>query len=278
MPTIVVRHPRRWRRTPPRERHRWNPQAVLGAAGRATLIEDTVERVQALTPLSRTITVIDRSHLELAGRIARAPLGLVTTQPMDRGTAAACSSASRRSDPIRTPSFFSRRPTTAWRTGIFRRGVLTASRAVKAGRADIIALRRQADGASQRLRVDRARVGRRGRAHCRTSAPSSRNQPQRSPRACAGRRGVEHDGDGRPYGALLDLYREHLPALTEIFRRATALPEPLRADFLTGRYPDLAHADFSRDLITQARGLQLHVWPESLVDRPRHTGAPARSG
>jgi mannose-1-phosphate guanylyltransferase len=65
-------------------------------------------------------------------------------------------------------------------------------------------------------------------------------------------------------GALLGLYREHLPALTEVVRATMAMPAPSRADFLADRYPGLARADFSRDLITPARGLQLHIWPTSL--------------
>jgi mannose-1-phosphate guanylyltransferase len=63
---------------------------------------------------------------------------------------------------------------------------------------------------------------------------------------------------------LYGLYAAHLPALSDVFRQARAVPADLREAFLADRYPQLPHTDFSRDLLAPAAGLSLYVWPREL--------------
>ena len=46
--------------------------------------------------------------------------------------------------------------------------------------------------------------------------------------------------------------------------RARALPLDDRAAFLDEQYPALPVADFSRDLLARASGLQAYVWPATI--------------
>jgi mannose-1-phosphate guanylyltransferase len=63
---------------------------------------------------------------------------------------------------------------------------------------------------------------------------------------------------------LVGLSAAHLPEITTTFLRASARPEPEREAFLRARYPLLANADFSRDVLTKARGLLAYTWPSSI--------------
>jgi mannose-1-phosphate guanylyltransferase len=241
------------------------PKQFWAPRGRATLLENTIERVRSLTPLSRTITVIDQSHHDLAGQIQRVrSIGHVAAQPMDRGTAAGVllGISAMGSDPdavvLLTPSDHG-----VENPAVFERGILAASRAVKAGRAGIVLFAVKPTSPTgdfgwvvpaqvadadldhvaafvEKPSADVARSLYRGGAAWNTMVMVAR------------------------VGALLELYREHLPGLSEVFRAAAAMPTSRRKDFLADRYPDLARADFSRDLITPASGLHLHIWPESL--------------
>jgi mannose-1-phosphate guanylyltransferase len=63
---------------------------------------------------------------------------------------------------------------------------------------------------------------------------------------------------------LLDLCREHLPDLTDVFVDALTLPSHTREAFLAARYPSLSAADFSRDVLTPAAKLVAYTWPASI--------------
>jgi mannose-1-phosphate guanylyltransferase len=60
---------------------------------------------------------------------------------------------------------------------------------------------------------------------------------------------------------LLDLCRVHLPDVTAMFEHALTLPREKRHTFIAARYPSLAVADFSRDVVTPARDLFAYTWP-----------------
>lgn len=241
------------------------PKQFWAPPGRATLLENTVDRLRSLTPLCRTITVIDRSHYDLADRIQRVrPIGQVTAQPMDRGTAAGVllgiSAMGSDTDAVvlLTPSDHG-----VENPAVFERGILTASRAVKAGRAEIVlfAVRPTAPTAdlgwvvpAKAADFDLHHVG------------AFVEKPSHDVARCLYRAGAAWNTMVMVarVGALVDLYRKHLPDLTQVFRTAAAMPAGQRQAFLADRYQDFARADFSRDLITPATGLQLHIWPESL--------------
>ena len=64
--------------------------------------------------------------------------------------------------------------------------------------------------------------------------------------------------------AIRRLYERHLPQLAVLFREYLRLPAPARQEFLARRYADLPRSDFSRDLLTPARGLTVSAWPASM--------------
>ena len=64
--------------------------------------------------------------------------------------------------------------------------------------------------------------------------------------------------------ALWDLYVEKLPELAGVFSRALQRPIEERHGFLARAYADLAPSDFSRDILTGAPGLSAYIWPVSL--------------
>jgi hypothetical protein len=49
-----------------------------------------------------------------------------------------------------------------------------------------------------------------------------------------------------------------------VFAEALLLPSGERDAFLSLQYPVLPALDFSRHLMTQARGLETYAWPESI--------------
>jgi hypothetical protein len=63
---------------------------------------------------------------------------------------------------------------------------------------------------------------------------------------------------------LLDLCREHLPDLTDLFGGALTLPPHSREAYLAERYASLRVADFSRDVLMPAAGLLAYTWPASI--------------
>lgn len=64
--------------------------------------------------------------------------------------------------------------------------------------------------------------------------------------------------------ALIDLYRIHLPRLAELFETYWRLPSRKKQRFLATGYTDLPAADFSRDVLTPARGLAVYTWAKSM--------------
>lgn len=63
---------------------------------------------------------------------------------------------------------------------------------------------------------------------------------------------------------LFDLCRVHLPHVTAMFDHALTLPRKKRYAFLAARYPDLAVADFSREVLASSRDLFAYTWPASM--------------
>jgi mannose-1-phosphate guanylyltransferase len=63
---------------------------------------------------------------------------------------------------------------------------------------------------------------------------------------------------------LLELYRRYQPSLASFFTEALRVPAASRERWLAARYDALHPVDFSRDLVTVARGMSTAVWPSSM--------------
>ena len=246
------------------------PKQFWSPDGHRTLLEQTLDRLVPLVPLTRTVTVIDRSQRALAEARLRTSssesYGLLLDQPCDRGTAAGVAlglSVVVADEPdavvVLTPSDHG-----VDRTLEFQRGLQRAVAAVASRREAIVLFG---------VRPDRA-VGEYGWITADDCAPGTRFRPVAAfvekPSFAAAEQLL---AEGAVWNtmvmvaratALSRLYREHLPALADIFSRARGLGRARRDAFLTASYESLGHADFSRDLLTRARGLALYTWTASL--------------
>ena len=66
-----------------------------------------------------------------------------------------------------------------------------------------------------------------------------------------------------PIAALMDLAREHVPDVSRLFDAARARPARERSAFLESSYPSVPVRDFSRDMLTPGRGLDVCMLPPS---------------
>ena len=243
------------------------PKQFWAPHGERTLLEHTVDRIADFSPLTRIVTVVDRSQREYAEAInSRTPIGRLAYQAGDRGTAAGVlrGLVEVTADPdalvVLTPSDHG-----VAQPEVFRQGLRDVGCYIRSGHAGIVLLAVRPESP----------VGDFG-----WIVPN--DCPSRQDRLALVGGFVEkpHASVARDLfaagavwntmvmvakvGALLDLYAAHLPALADIFKQARAIPGELREAFLADRYPDLPHTDFSHDVLTPARGLSLYVWPESL--------------
>lgn len=242
----------------------WNP------LGGRSLLEETLDRIAPLAPPTRTTVVVDRTH-ECYVSSARRPLltNWLLYQPQDRGTAAGVLLAltpvlDRRPDAIvlLTPSDHAVRVPDR-----FRAGVLEAVAAILAGHVDVVLFGVEA---TQPI-TDYGWI---------TPGQYSRlvsTRPLRPVAAFVEKPPVDVARRLLAAGAvwntmvvvarvqaILDLYRTHLPRLLGVFAAYQRLPREQRKDFLTEQYASLTPADFSRDLLSVARGLALYTWPQSI--------------
>jgi mannose-1-phosphate guanylyltransferase len=64
--------------------------------------------------------------------------------------------------------------------------------------------------------------------------------------------------------AIWALYLAHSESLARVFDAAMSLDADERETFLSRVYPELTPTDFSRDILTPARGLRLYTWPSEM--------------
>ena len=243
------------------------PKQFWAPRGERTLLEHTVDRMTDLSPLARIVTVVDRSQRAYAEAInSRTPVGHLTYQAGDRGTAAGVLRglvevpADRETLVVLTPSDHG-----VAEPGVFREGIREAARHIRRTPAGIGPSGGPARLGHWRLRLDPACGGhvvpdRMGFVGGFVEKPHATIASDLFAAGAVWNTMVMV----AKVGALLNLYSAHLPALSDIFREARATPTELREAFLSDRYPGLPHTDFSRDVLTPARGLSLYVWPESL--------------
>ena len=243
------------------------PKQYYAPRGARTLLEDTLSRLAPLVIPARTVTVIDRAHeAHVAVVRRRVDLGHLAYQPMDRGTAAgvlfglSALDGSETDIVVLTPADHG-----VASPEVFRRGLRRAVAAVGTGQAEVVLLAvapsAPAGDYGWILPARRSRV-----ADDLPAVQSFIEKPdaERARRLLASGAAWNTMVLVGRVGALLALFRQHLPELTRIFAQARMWPSVERAAFLDAHYPSLPVADFSHDLLTSASGLQLYVWPDSL--------------
>lgn len=246
------------------------PKQFWSPLGGRSLLEETLARIAPLAPPARTTVVVDRTHQRY---VSSAPRPWATDwllyQPQDRGTAAGVLLAltpalDRRQDAIAllTPSDHA-----VCDSDGFRAGVLEAVAVVRAGHVDVVLF--GVEAAQPITGYGWITPG--PRSHWGSTRPLRHVAAfVEKPAASLARRLL---AEGAVWNtmvvvararALLDLYRTHLPRLAEVFATFQRLPREHRDRFLTEQYARLTPADFSRDLLSVARGLALYTWPQSI--------------
>jgi len=242
------------------------PKQFWRSGGRATLLEQTIDRFDPIAPPSRTVVIVDESQREHIAEGARLhPARTLVVQPQDRGTAA---------------------------------GVLLALTPVLGTRPEAIVILTPSDhgvvdvpGFRERVAQAVQRVRNRDDIVLFGAVPAAA-QPD------YGWISLRHDGSGgafrpvasfveKPDGAaaarlfrdgaiwntmvvvarartLHDLYATLLPGLTALISAVIGLPEALRASYLAAIYRRLPQHDFSRDVLGRAHGLIACVLPRSI--------------
>lgn len=244
------------------------PKQYYAPRGDRTLLEETLRRLGPVVPPERLVTVIDRTHDARATALARrVDLGHIARQPLDRGTAPGVllglSALDAPNDAflVLTPSDHG-----VANPAVFRRGLRRAADALHRGHTDIVLF---AVAPSAPL-GDFGWVLPAAGARLSQGALASIGSFEEKPEAGRARDLLAAGGAWNTMvlvarvGAMLELYRRHLPDLACTFAAARALAVTDRAAFLEAQYPALPAADFSGDLLARASGLHVYVWPATL--------------
>ena len=245
------------------------PKQFWSPDGGPSLVEQTLLRLAPLARPDATVTVIQRGHRSYLSALVHRPLlGQVVEQPCDRGTAvgllaglAAVAASSHEALVLVMPCDHG-----IARPERLRRGVARAAAAVRAGRADVVLFGVEPDRAAEDYGwITPRRTGHWPGAPVRPVSAFV-EKPKRSHAERLLASGAVWNTMmlvGRVQ-TLFDLYRRHLPDLTEVFARAWRLPPDRRDAFLIEQYPHLSVTDLSRDVLTLAEGLVVYTWPASL--------------
>ena len=245
------------------------PKQFWSPDGGPSLVEQTLLRLAPLAQPATTVTVTQRAHRShLSALVHRPLLGHVVEQPGDRGTAAglvaglaAVAAASSDAQVLVTPCDHG-----IARPEVLRQGVARATAAVRSGRTDVVLFGVEPDRAAEDYGwITPRSIGRWDDAPVRPVAAFVEKPRRREAAALLASGAVWNTMMlvGRVQ-TLIDLYRRHLPDLTEVFTRAWGLPPDRRDAFLVEKYPHLSVTDLSRDVLTLAEGLVVYTWPASL--------------
>ena len=249
---------------------RGTPKQFWRADDRPSLLEETFARLAPLSPPERTTVVVDRTHrcfVSAAGPAWRA--GWLLFQPEDRGTAAGVMLAltpvldqARDAIVIVTPSDHG-----VADPARFQASVREAAAAVRSGNVKGVLF--GVEPSEPLTDYGWITPGREYRW--------AKDRPLRRVAAFVEKPTIDLAcrlfATGALWNtmvlvasleALLALYRTHLPYVAETFGAHQRLPSHERERFLASQYPDLPVADFSRDVLTPARGLAVHAWDQSI--------------
>lgn len=241
----------------------WRPD------GAPSLLEQTIKRLRPLSVPERTVTVVDETHHPYV-QDARPewPLGEIVYQPADRGTATGVAlglGVIAAADPSAvvtiTPSDHGVED-----VACFRRGLTRALSRVGAGRSSIVLFGAEAEAPSTDLgwiTPETHGLETRNTFHRVTAFVEKPPRPHAMELLAAGAVWNTMVLVGK-VGALLELYRAHLPFHLDVVTAAHAMAPPARQSFLRDWYDELSAADFCRDLLTRARNLCLYTWPAEM--------------
>jgi mannose-1-phosphate guanylyltransferase len=244
------------------------PKQFWRADGRASLIEQTIARIAPIADSSRTALIVDRSHRAFVREAALQRAGAILYQPQDRGTAAGVLfgmtpvlEAQPDAVVLVTPSDHGVRQ--AWR---FRHSVLSAAAAVLSGRHQIVIFGVTPSGPCADFGWIVCGPGRAG--------GGPRLQPVagfvEKPSADDAERLFQAGGVWNSMvlvaraAALAELFEAQTPGLAALFADYRRWPAAVRDARLADCYPGLTPVDFSRDVLTRARGLAVSIWPASV--------------
>lgn len=246
------------------------PKQFWCSDGGRSLLDETFARIAPLAPPARTTVVVDRTHYPYVHSSARPwSAGWLLYQPADRGTAAGVLlalspvlEADEDAIVLLTPSDHGVANSTA-----FRAGVRDAAAAVQAGSVEVVLF-----GVEPSEPVtDYGWIAPGRRYEWAADRPLSPvldfvEKPEldvaRSLFATAGlwntmvivARAAE----------LQRLFDAHVPHWADVFATYRRLPDYDRQAYLDEQYVGLPAADFSRDVLTQARGLAVYSWAETI--------------
>lgn len=234
------------------------PKQFWAPPGNPSLLEETLTRIAPLTDPARTFTIVDRSHRPHVERLRPDPaLGTVVYQPRDRGTAngvllpaALVSASSPDATVFVTPSDHG-----VTRPEEMQSGIRAAAEYVEEHPAEIVLLGAQAASATG----DYGWIVPAPGTSCGTSQVVSFVE---KPSADEARRLLAAGGVWNTMmlvaraEAILSLYRRHAPDLAAAFESFRFLCPSAREQRVNALYEHLPAADFSRDVLSNARGLR----------------------
>ncbi|MCC7007416.1 MAG: NTP transferase domain-containing protein [Acidobacteria bacterium] len=242
------------------------PKQFYRAPCGTSLLGQTLDRLQPLAPPSRTVVIVDASHVDyvVAGEVAGAGTTVVV-QPRDRGTAAGVLLAltpvlDTQPDAIVviTPSDHG-----VLDDATFRRGVAEAARRAQQ-RNDLVLFGVEAAAPRDDYGWISLGEGSEPGGFVPVSAFVEKPTSEVATRLLA--RGAVWNTMvivGRA-SAIRDLYVELLPDLHGVFDAALRLPPAERGTFLESAYAALPAHDFSRDVLGRARRLSAYIWPAAM--------------
>ena len=238
----------------------WRPD------GSATLVEETLARLQPLCGADRTVIVVGEAQRKhVTHWESDPPRGHVVFQPEDRGTAAGVLfglvhvlKRAPNAVVVITPSDHC-----VANTDAFRRGILEALAHVQ-----------HQDGVVLFGVEPTAALTDYGWIRLDSAETSARVKPVASfvekPPADLAQRLLSSGGVWNTMvlvaraRALLHLCQKQIPPVTNVFVSFLTLPEKIRDSYLASRYSQMKATDFSRDVLSRAANLLAYTWPSSI--------------
>lgn len=242
------------------------PKQFCGFGGGRTLLADTLERIAPLARPARTSVVVDHAHERyLEERCLRGTR--ILHQPCDRGTAAGVlfgllPAIESGVDPIvlLTPSDHG-----VLDRGEFVQSIRDAVASVESGRHGIVLFGAEpSDADGDYGWISPAAAPRRASELMPVDSFVEKPPPQTAAKLFERQAVWNTMVIVARLSVLLDLYRRHLPSLSDLFTRAQAVCGPERAVFLERHYQGLTVADFCRDVLMHAAGLWVRIWPTAM--------------
>lgn len=236
-----------------------------GAQGKS-LLEETADRFSPLSPPSRTVIVVDRSHRDYLSVDEHARrLGTLMLQPQDRGTAAGVLLGLM---PVLESGDDAIVALTPADHGVvddveFRRGVRQAARYAGSTGEIVLFGVEPAVAHDDYGWITPGPVRSPGSMRPVTSFVEKPSRERASELLAAGAVWNTMVLVG-PARALRDLSVALVPGLAQAFAIALQLPLVARDAFLASAYSSLPTLDFSRDVIAPARNLATYIWPASI--------------